>query len=36
VAGRQGGGREVMRDNECNSEKKQNEFEESHITPGVT
>jgi hypothetical protein len=36
VAGREGGGREIMRDNEGNSETKQkNGFEECHIAPGV-
>jgi hypothetical protein len=31
VAGRQGGGRETMRDNECNSETKKNGFEDCHL-----
>jgi hypothetical protein len=42
VAGRQGGGREIMRDNECNSEtttttttKKKNRFEECQVAPGA-
>jgi hypothetical protein len=41
VAGRQGGGREIMRENKCNSEttttkkKKNPGFEECHIAPRV-
>jgi hypothetical protein len=37
VAGRQGGGWEIMRDNECNSEtnKQKNGFEKCHVAPGV-
>jgi hypothetical protein len=35
VVGRQGGEREIMRDNECNSETKKTGFEECHIAPGV-
>jgi hypothetical protein len=31
VAGRQGGGREIMRDNECNSETKKTGSEECQL-----
>jgi hypothetical protein len=35
VAGRQGGARETVRDNECNSKSEKNRFEECHLAPGV-
>jgi hypothetical protein len=35
VAGRKGGRREIMRDNECKSETKKVRFVECHIAPGV-
>jgi hypothetical protein len=33
VAGRQGEGREIMRDNESNSETKKTRFEECQVAP---
>jgi hypothetical protein len=35
VAGRQGGGREIMRDNECNSEAGKIRLEECQVAPGM-
>jgi hypothetical protein len=35
VAGKQGGRREIMTDNECNSETNKTGFEECHIAPGA-
>jgi hypothetical protein len=35
VAGRQGGARETVRDNECNSKSEKNRFEECHLAPGI-
>jgi hypothetical protein len=35
VAGRWGGEREIMRDNECNSETEKIGFEECHVAPGM-
>jgi hypothetical protein len=31
VTGRQGGGRDIMRDNECNNETGKNRFGECHL-----
>jgi hypothetical protein len=31
VAGRQGGGREIMRESECNGEMEKNGFEDYHL-----